>query len=212
MPLRRLIAFMLDLLVLALGGLAGFLVAMLTVQSSNTIAGMGNVVVFFMLAAGGGVVAWAALIWMTTVTGRSPGQRVMRLCYGESAGRKQRAVHCLMAWLVPVVLVAVPAVSLNFLSQYRNDVQRAHEDHARISPEAQGNKQDYDARLNALKRQIRHADWFAPEWLVGNDDIPWMLVMWGPLFIYALVNIALLRRPPHVAVHDRISGARIVAL
>ena len=212
MLLRRLIAFILDLLVLALGGLAGFLVAMLTVQSSNTIAGMGNIVVFFMLAAGGCAVAWAALVWTTTVTGRSPGQRVMRLCYGESASRKQRAVHCLLAWLVPVVLVAVPAVSLNLLGQYRNDVQRAYEDHTRISPEIQGNQQDYDAKLNLLKRKISYTDWFAPEWLVGNDDIPWMLVMWGPLFIYALVNIALLRRPPHAAVHDRISGARIVAL
>jgi len=202
---------MLDLLVLALGGLAGFLAAMLTVQSSNTIAGMGNIVVFIMLAAGGCIMAWAALMWITTVTGRSPGQRMMRLRYSESAGRKQRAVHCLMAWLVPVVLVAIPAVALNLLGQYRNEVQRAYEDHVRISPEIQGNKQDYDAKLNLLKRKVKQVDWFAPEWLVGNDDIPWMLVMWGPLIIYTLVNIALLRRPPHAAVHDRISGARIVA-
>jgi hypothetical protein len=212
MLLRRLIAFMLDLLVLALGGLAGFLVALFTIQSSNTIAGMGNVVVFFMLAAGGCAVVWVVLVWVAAVTGRSPGQRIMGLCYKAPAPRKQRAFHYVMVWLVPVVLVAVPAVSLNFLGQYRNDVQRAYEDHVRISPEIQGNKQDYDARLNALKRKIRHADRFAPEWLVGNDDIPWMLAMWGPLFIYVLANIVLLRRPPHAAVHDRISGARIVTL
>lgn len=212
MLFRRIIAFMVDLLVLALGGLAGFLAALLTVQSSNTISGMGNIVVFFMLAAGGCTAAWAALLWMTTVTGRSPGQRVMRLRYDESAGRKQRAVHSVIAWLVPVMLVAVPAVSLNLLGQHRNDLQRAYEEHARLSPESQGNKQDYDAKLIMLERQIRHADWFAPEWLVGNDDLPWMLVMWGPLFTYALINIALLRRPPHAAMHDRISGVRIVAL
>lgn len=45
----RFVAFTLDLLVLALGGLAGFLVAVFTVPSTNTIAGMGNIVVFIAL-------------------------------------------------------------------------------------------------------------------------------------------------------------------
>ncbi len=40
MVFARFVAFTLDLL--ALGGLAGFLVAVFTVQSTNTIAGMGN--------------------------------------------------------------------------------------------------------------------------------------------------------------------------
>jgi hypothetical protein len=118
MVFARFVAFTLDLLALALGGLAGFLVAALTVQSTNTIAGMGTIVVFIALSAAGCAVILTALLWMVTVTGCSPGQRAMGLRYcddGENGKRQQRACHCLMAWLLPVVLVAVPAVVLNEL-------------------------------------------------------------------------------------------------
>lgn len=239
MPFRRLIAFTLDLLVLAFGGLAGFLAAVLTVDSRNTIASMGNIVIVFMLAAGGCIVVWVALVWMVTFTGRSPGQRMMRLRYDASTGRRGRACHYLMAWVAPVVLVVAPLVSLDVLGQYRNAAlerwEKKHEwkrryaelsghrlnlEHAHRSgvlkdsateSEYERQMREYNREVDLLQRERTDAVWFVPEWLVEAGGILWLLLVYGPLVIYALVNLALLRRPPHAAAHDRITGARIVA-
>jgi hypothetical protein len=204
------LAFMLDLLVLTLGGLAGLGAGLLGVQSSNTIAGMGNVVVFLMLAGGGCALVWVSLVGITAASGRSPGQRVMGLRYDVSVGHWQRSIHFFTAWLVPAVLIAVPALTLNGLGNYRNELQREYSDYQQAQPEPHARSPEFEAKLNALELKLKRADWFAPEWLVGNDDLPWMAVMYGPLLIYLLVNLALLRREPYTAVHDRITGVSIV--
>ncbi len=207
----RCIAFTLDLLLLTLGAFCGFLVAHFSMLSSNTIGSMGNIVVFVLVAVGGSTVALVLLLWIVTVTGRSPGQRVMGVRYDESGGRGQRARHYALAWLLPVFLVVIPALALNWLGNYRGNLQRAYMDHTQVRSESDSDQPAYKEKLSELERQLKRADWFAPEWLVGNDGLPWMLVMFGPLLIYLLTNIVLLRRPPHAALHDRISRVRIVA-
>ena len=239
MPLRRLIALVLDLLVLAAGGLAGFLVALLAVESRNTIGSMGNIVVVFMLVAGGVVLAWVVLLGLVTLAGRSPGQRIAGLRYDGATSRMRRACHCLAAWLVPVALATVPALSLDAIGQYRNSAlaqwevetgwkrrhgeltgQRSDLEYAYRSgalkdslteAEYARRMQDYAGTIETLQREHARAIWWAPQWLAESDGIPWLLLAIGPVLLYALASLALLWRPPHAAAHDRMTGARIVA-
>lgn len=111
-----------------------------------------------------------------------------------------------------MVLVAVPAVVLNELGQYRSNVERVYMDHTLVLSEYEKSAPEYAEKLTGLEIRLRRADWFAPAWLVGNDDLPWMAVMYGPLQIYVMASIALLRRSPQVSIHDRISGTTIVRL
>jgi hypothetical protein len=239
MLVRRLVALVLDLLVIAAGGGGGLLLALLAVESRNTIASMGNIVVVFMLAAGGAVLAWLVLVGLVTLAGRSPGQRIAGLGYDGATTRMRRACHCLLAWLVPVVLATVPALSLDAIEQYRSaalerwetgtgwkrryhdlTVEKSDLDYAYRSgalkdslTEAEYLKRmrDYDSTIESLQRERARALWWAPHWLAEIDGIPWLLLAIGPVFLYLLASLILLWRPPHAAAHDFMTGVRIVA-
>lgn len=235
MPFRRFIALMLDLLVLALGGVAGCMVALVTVPVSNTVGSLGNVVVFAFISALGYVVFWFALVGIVTVSGYSPGQRLMGLRYEKSAGRARRAYHCLLAWLVPAGLLVLPSVSLHLLNEYRettlerwdrqhdwtrrykevaeaaDDLRYAFRDDKLTPSEYLPQKKEFDEKLEQLQRERRDAVWFAPEWLAQASGIPWLLLHGGLLCVYLIVTLALLLKPPHTATQDRIAGVRIVS-
>lgn len=239
MLFRRLIAFTLDLLLLGFGGFVGFMVAVLAVESRNTIASMGNIVIVFLLAAGGCALVWIVLLGMATFAGRSPGQRIMRLRYDAPAGRKRRACHYAMAWLAPVVLVVAPLIALDWLGQYRHTaLERWEEKHewkrrydelsghrsnleeayrsgtlrdSLTQPEYERQMRAFSKEADILQRERANAVWFVPEWLVDAGGFLWLLLVYGPLAVYALAHAVLLRWPPHAAAHDRIAGVRIVA-
>lgn len=84
-------------------------------------------------------------------------------------------------------------------------------DHTQVRVESDKELPAYREKLAELEHQLKRADWFAPAWLVGNDGLPWLLVMYGPLLIYVVINARLLRRPPFTALPDRIAGVRIVS-
>jgi hypothetical protein len=235
MPLRRCIAFTLDLMWLALGGVAGCVVALVTVPVSDTIGSLGNVVVFALIAVLGCGVSWLALVGIVTFSGRSLGQRLAGLRYEQSSGRLQRAVHCLLAWLVPVSLLVLPPVSLDLLNEYRetalerwdrqhdwqrrykavveaaDDLRYAHRDDKLAPSEYLAQKQEFDQKRIQLERERSTVVRFAPAWLVQSSGALWLLLHGGLLCLYAIITLVLLARPPHVTVHDRVAGIGIVA-
>jgi hypothetical protein len=234
-PRRRILAFLVDLLVLALGAGAGLALALLAMPRTGTHSSMGLVVLAILLPVLGATVCWIALGAMVIATGGSPGQRWMRLRYEGRAGYGRRAAHFLAAWLLPVALVALPVAAQLSVAKARDralerwsqqhDWERRHNELATAASDLRDAHRfgtlpttDYDRQRQALEqdllrleRERRDAVRLLPEWLAEPDETIWLLALAAAQLGYLLSALYLLVTPPHLAIHDRITGTRIVA-